>query len=165
MFIFERETDREQGWGRERGRHKIRSRLQAPSCQHRDPQGLKPTNREIMTWAELGHSALNFKGPRVPVIHTNPPRSLQWLATVDREEKPWPAIRDVHHPGWPLWRPEGSTTGVMAPPSHRFCVLEPSPVSFHRMCCLLCALGKRNCYFSYISALESWIQDISCGTN
>ena len=33
MFIFERE--RAQGKGRERGRHRIQSRLQALSCQHR----------------------------------------------------------------------------------------------------------------------------------
>ena len=38
-FIFERETERKQGWGRERGRHGIRSRLQAPSCQHRAQRG------------------------------------------------------------------------------------------------------------------------------
>ena len=36
MFIFERERHHEQGRSRERGRHRIQSRLQAPSCQHRD---------------------------------------------------------------------------------------------------------------------------------
>ena len=38
MFIYflrEREAEHEQGRGRERGRHRIWSRLQAPSCQHR----------------------------------------------------------------------------------------------------------------------------------
>ena len=38
MFIYfsrERLTECEQGRGRERGRHRIPSRLQAPSCQHR----------------------------------------------------------------------------------------------------------------------------------
>ena len=37
MFIFdrERETEHEWGRGRERGRHRIGSRLQALSCQHR----------------------------------------------------------------------------------------------------------------------------------
>ena len=32
---FLRETEHEQGRGRERGRHRIQSRLQAPSSQHR----------------------------------------------------------------------------------------------------------------------------------
>ena len=35
MFIFERDTECKQGKDRERGRHWIRSRLQALSCQHR----------------------------------------------------------------------------------------------------------------------------------
>ena len=39
MFIFDRERERERarmsGGGAERGRHRIWSRLQAPSCQHR----------------------------------------------------------------------------------------------------------------------------------
>ena len=37
------------GEGRERGRHRIRSRLQAPSCQHRVDAGLELTNCEIVT--------------------------------------------------------------------------------------------------------------------
>ena len=41
LFIFEREreTECEQVSGRERGRHRIRSRLVAPSCQHRARYG------------------------------------------------------------------------------------------------------------------------------
>jgi len=40
LFIFERERERERhnyepGRGRETGRHRIQSRLRAPSCQHR----------------------------------------------------------------------------------------------------------------------------------
>ena len=35
IFIFERKTEHEWGRGRERGRHRIQSRLQALSCQHR----------------------------------------------------------------------------------------------------------------------------------
>ena len=53
MFIFEREreTEREQEWSRETGRHRIRSRLQAPST---EPNvGLEVTNRKIVTWAEV----------------------------------------------------------------------------------------------------------------
>ena len=41
MFIFERETEGEWEWGRERGRHRIGSRLQAPSCQHRARRGAR----------------------------------------------------------------------------------------------------------------------------
>ena len=37
MFIFEREIEHEWG-GAERGRHRIRSRFQAPSCHHRAPR-------------------------------------------------------------------------------------------------------------------------------
>ena len=39
MFIFERETEHEQGRGRKRGRQRIWNRLQALSCQHRAQRG------------------------------------------------------------------------------------------------------------------------------
>ena len=39
IFIFERETECKQGRGRERGRHRIWSRLQGLSCQHRVRHG------------------------------------------------------------------------------------------------------------------------------
>ena len=37
LYLFLRQREREHEWGRvrERGRHRIRSRLQGPSCQHR----------------------------------------------------------------------------------------------------------------------------------
>ena len=35
LFLREKETEREQGRGTEKGRHRIRSRRQAQSCQHR----------------------------------------------------------------------------------------------------------------------------------
>ena len=41
MFIFERETECERGRGREREGHRIQSRLQALSCQHRSPHGAR----------------------------------------------------------------------------------------------------------------------------
>ena len=43
LFILETETEHEQGKGRERerGRHGIRSRLRAPSCQHRAWRGAR----------------------------------------------------------------------------------------------------------------------------
>ena len=57
IYFWERETETEhgQGRGRERGRQRIRSRLQDLSCQHRAQCGVQPTNREIMTWVEVGH--------------------------------------------------------------------------------------------------------------
>ena len=39
FFLFERDTEYKQGRGRERRRHRIQSRLQAPSCQHRARHG------------------------------------------------------------------------------------------------------------------------------
>ena len=47
LFLREAETEHEWGKGRERGRHRIQSRLQALSCQ--PSLGLEPTNRDIMT--------------------------------------------------------------------------------------------------------------------
>ena len=41
FFILERETGCEQGRDRERGRHRIRNRLQALSCQHRARRGAR----------------------------------------------------------------------------------------------------------------------------
>ena len=46
----ERETKREQGRVRERGRHRIQSKLQAPSCQHRArrrPRTHEPRDRDL----------------------------------------------------------------------------------------------------------------------
>ena len=58
MFYFisdrEREAECEIGRGRERGSNRTRSRLQAVSTE--PDTGLEPTNREIMTWAEVGRS-------------------------------------------------------------------------------------------------------------
>ena len=51
VFTFESERETEHEWGRsrERGRHRIRSGLQALSCQHRARCGFELTNREIVT--------------------------------------------------------------------------------------------------------------------
>ena len=57
LFLRERERECQWGIGRERGRHRIGSRLQALSCQHRARRGLELTDREIMTWAKVGWSA------------------------------------------------------------------------------------------------------------
>ena len=45
-----RETEHEQGRGRERGRHTVGSRLQAPSCPHRARRGARihePWDRDL----------------------------------------------------------------------------------------------------------------------
>ena len=54
--LFFRETETECEWvrGRDRGRHRIWSRLQALSCQHRTQCGARTQSCEIMTWAEVG---------------------------------------------------------------------------------------------------------------
>ena len=51
MCIYFWEREREQGRGRERGRPRIQSRLCAISTE--PSMGLKPTNHETMTWAEI----------------------------------------------------------------------------------------------------------------
>ena len=55
MFIYfwNRETEHEWGRGRERGRHRIKSRLQALSCQHRAQRGArthKPWDHDL-SWS------------------------------------------------------------------------------------------------------------------
>ena len=49
LFILERQNMSGGEAERDRGRHRIGSRLQALSCQHRPHRGLQPTNHEIMT--------------------------------------------------------------------------------------------------------------------
>ena len=41
LFLRQRETEHEQGRSREKGRHRIRNRLQALSCQHRARRGAR----------------------------------------------------------------------------------------------------------------------------
>ena len=56
MFIFERETECEQGGGAKREgdtESEAGSRLWAVITE--PDAGLEPTNLEIMTWAEVGH--------------------------------------------------------------------------------------------------------------
>ena len=57
MFIFERERQYEQWRYREKGRHRMQSRLWALSCHHQAQHGAQTMKREIMTWAEIGHLA------------------------------------------------------------------------------------------------------------
>ena len=56
MFTFERETDYERGGGKREAdtESEAASRLWAVSTE--SDAGFKPTNGEIMTWAEVGHS-------------------------------------------------------------------------------------------------------------
>ena len=48
LFLGQRETEHERGRGRERGRHRIGSRLGAISPE--PDAGLELTDREIVTW-------------------------------------------------------------------------------------------------------------------
>ena len=51
MFTFdrERETEHERGRGRDGGRHRIQSRLEALSCRTEPDAGLELTDCEVMT--------------------------------------------------------------------------------------------------------------------
>ena len=54
LFLGQRETEHERARGRERGRHRIGNRLQAPSHQHRAQRGARthgPRDRDL---AEVG---------------------------------------------------------------------------------------------------------------
>ena len=57
MFIhfWERETECKWERGRERGRHRIESRLQAPSCQHRPWHRAQTHERRHHDRSEVGH--------------------------------------------------------------------------------------------------------------
>ena len=55
VYLFLRDREHEQGRSRQRGRHRIQSRLQALSSEHRAPRGPELTNREIVTRAEVRH--------------------------------------------------------------------------------------------------------------
>ena len=53
-LVRETQTEHKQGWGRQRGGHRIGSRLQAVSTE--PDAGLELTNREIMTQAQVRRS-------------------------------------------------------------------------------------------------------------
>ena len=101
MFISERETECQQGRGRERGRPRIRSRLRAPSCQHRARCGTQThTPRDHDLSASLMLNRLSHPGsPRNPWF----PRACSRL--------PCAYARPVGHPGYvgacpgPSWLP------------------------------------------------------------
>ena len=76
MFIFERdrETQCEQGRGRERGRHRIRSGLQAPSCQHRARHGARthgPRDRALSRSRTLDRLSHPDARPVYPLSENN----------------------------------------------------------------------------------------------
>ena len=87
MFIFERERERERqsvsrgGTERERGRHRIQSRLQAPSCPHRAGRGAQtrgPRDRDLswslmLNWAiQAPRTFFQFKTRLVLAIWHTP---------------------------------------------------------------------------------------------
>ena len=82
LFIFkrQREAEYEQGRGRERGTHRIRSRLQAPSCQHRVQHGAQ-------THKPQDHD-LNRSGMLNRLSHPDAPKRLilNKMLTVDLTE-------------------------------------------------------------------------------
>ena len=70
MFILERWTEHEWGRGRERGRHRIWSRLQVPSCQHRAWCG---------AWThELWDHDLSRSWMPNPVSHSGAPKGVSF---------------------------------------------------------------------------------------
>ena len=59
--------ERHRSWvGRHRDRG--RNRIQALSCQQEPDVRLEPTNREIMTWVEVG--CLTYRATQVPLVNT-----------------------------------------------------------------------------------------------
>ena len=85
LFFRQRETEHEPGRSRERGRHRIQSRLRAPSCQHRARQGARSheprdhDRRQSWTLNRLGHPGTP------PVI---PIQSQAWLVARPRKDVP-----------------------------------------------------------------------------
>ena len=68
MSFFFFETEHEQGRGRERGRHRTKGKLSRLWAVNIEPDmGLKPTNREIKTWAEVRH--LTNWATQAPLIY------------------------------------------------------------------------------------------------
>ena len=65
-FLRKSETGSEQGRGRERDTHSIRSGLRALSRRQRDDAGLEPTSREIVIRAQVGRSTA--EPPRRPSL-------------------------------------------------------------------------------------------------
>ena len=82
MLIFERERDREQGRSWERRRHKIWSRPQALSCQHRAP-------RRARTHKPRDH---DLSGSRMHNRLSHPEAPVFLLLETD----PWPATCHLH---------------------------------------------------------------------
>ena len=83
MFIYYWETEREQGRGRVRGRHRIGSRLQAPSCQHGAPCGAqthKPQDHDLSRSRTLDR--LSHPGTHVKVIFYDYINILMYISHV-----------------------------------------------------------------------------------
>ena len=73
VYSFLRETECDQGRGREKWRHRIRSRLQVPSCQHRVRCGAWPHKpwdydlnlQTVRFWLDIQPTEL----PRHPILY------------------------------------------------------------------------------------------------
>ena len=88
LFLRDRETEREQGRNSETGRHRIQSRLQALSCQHRARPGAR-------THGPRGHDLSRSPTPTEPPRRPLPGQLLiqtaaQALPTQDRLPTPTP---------------------------------------------------------------------------
>ena len=81
MFIYfwERGKNESRGGGRERGRHRIQSRIQALNYQPN--MGLEPMNHEIMTWTKV-RCLTNWATqapPQRPCLNRTPRLTWVWL--------------------------------------------------------------------------------------
>ena len=68
-LFWEREREHEQGRGRERRSERTLSKLHTASMEANT--GLKPMNREVMTWAEVGGSTNWARHPRICLFTGN----------------------------------------------------------------------------------------------
>ena len=123
LVLRERKTQHEQGRGRERRRHRIWSRLQALSCQHRAPWGTwthepvrswpepKPRVRHLSDWATPGmgsyydsssedrnysHAGRSSWSPQSSLAS---PR-LEWPLEIRGHSEPTKALGTLSLSGW-----------------------------------------------------------------
>ena len=96
----QRETEHEQGRGRERGRHRIQSRLRAPSCQHRAPRGAR-THEAVRSRAKVRRFTTEPSRRSHSVCPLPPKCRQQWketekMAGGKQDPLPVPQVLHVH---------------------------------------------------------------------
>ena len=92
MFIhfWKRETEHKQGWGGERRGHRIWSRLQALSCQHRarcGPQTHEPRDHDLSQTRTL--NPLSHPGAPHVSFYKNSVVQEHWRAGFEQKENGW----------------------------------------------------------------------------